>query len=324
MCDLDLERETFLNCKDSIYYQLYKKHQRAHWTPEEVDLSKDINGFNQLPKEEQLFIQKISTFFLISDGVVSDNVQLIATCMERRDIKAFYAFQDAMENVHIEAYGNIFSKVFDCFDLKKAVDEIKKMPSVLLKREFCLKDYGIMDDKKNQAKLILSNILIEGVFFAASFSGILWLKKRGKCPGIVKTNEWILRDERLHWIFGCEIFKDFYSNYLDTAEIYNMVENVFTIESCFIDDILLCDLGDITKTSLLDYVKFCCNEILTHINVEPYFENVNQPFEFMKFLNFPDKANFFENRPTAYALPENSSRFDYNNENKYVYNPPTP
>jgi Ribonucleotide reductase, beta subunit len=315
----DLRRETFLDVQFKEIYELYKTHQQIYWTPEEIDLTNDKESFDALPSDEKQFIKKISTFFLISDAVVSDNVDLISTCTDFREAKAFYAIQNAIENVHIEVYGNIFSTLFDSKNSQLSIDEITAMPSVIRKRSFCMKDYGSMSDRKNLGLHVLSNTLVEGVFFAASFSGILWLKKRGKCPGIVKANEYIARDERLHWRFGCEIFKRFFSNLLTNEEVYGLVLEVYNIEEEFITDIISRDIGEMTQQSLTTYVKFCCNEILENIGLRPYFTDISQPFEFMKFLNYPVKANFFETRVTNYSLPSTQKRFTYNENDKLVY-----
>ena len=316
----ELKRETFLDRQDTPFYALYDVHRRSFWIPSEVDLSKDLESFKSLPVEEQNFIKKISTFFLISDALVCDNIDLIKCFSDYRDIRAFYSLQETIENTHIEAYCNIFKILFKCSDPKIAAAEIIKMPSVIKKRQFCRRDYGELAEKKNLALLILANTLIEGVFFAASFSGLFWLKKRGKCPGIVATNEWIARDERLHWRFGCELLK-LYLDYLKPTEIYNLLEEVVQIETEFIDDILETKMGDITRESLIEYTKHCCNEIMEYIGIEPHFKNVSQPFEFMEFLNYQVKHNFFEGRGTNYSLPSNNKRFTYKESGKLNYIP---
>lgn len=317
MDDKDLKRETFLDIQLSNCYHLYKTHQQSFWTPEEVDLSKDRDSFLKLPSKEQEFIKKISTFFLISDAIVTDNIDIIAKELDFREIKAFYSIQSAIENVHIEIYGNIFEIVFDKKDAKSVISEILNMESVIKKRSFCLE----INKEKSLGKLILYNTLVEGIFFSASFSGILWLKKRGHCPGIVKANEWIARDERLHWRFGCEILKKFFINSLSETDVFNAIETVYQIEKAFVNDILPEDIGDMTKNSLLKYVKFCCNEILEHINFPPYFTQISQPFEFMKFLDYPVKANFFETRVTNYSLPSSEKGFVYKAEEQITYEP---
>jgi ribonucleoside-diphosphate reductase beta chain len=307
----DLQRETFLDIQLQDCYKLYKVHQQSFWIPEEIDLSSDGDSFLTLSLPEQIFIKKISTFFLISDAIVADNVDFISNRLAFREVKAFYSIQSAIENIHIEVYGNIFKTISDS---KNIIEEIFSMPSVIKKREFCTKILS----ESSLDQIVLSNLLVEGIFFASSFSGILWLKKRGKCQGIVKANEWIARDERLHWRFACEIFKKI--NTLTTEEIHAKIEEVYQLEKGFINDILKEDLGDMTRSSLYEYVKFCCNEILEYIGIEPYFPDVNQPFEFMKFLNYPVKANFFETRVTNYSLPSNSIPFAYDTKKKLVYN----
>src|ERR1700694_6315977 len=88
--ETDLHRETFLDIQNQKIFDLYKIHCQSYWTPEEIDLSHDYYAFCRLPLEEQDFIKKISTFFLISDAVVCDNVDLISAFdnIQLREIKA--------------------------------------------------------------------------------------------------------------------------------------------------------------------------------------------------------------------------------------------
>ena len=50
-------------------WQMYKKAEASFWTAEEVDLSKDLDDWNdKLKEEERDFVSHVLAFFAASDG----------------------------------------------------------------------------------------------------------------------------------------------------------------------------------------------------------------------------------------------------------------
>ena len=46
-------------------WQMYKKAVSSFWTPEEIDLSKDMDDYTKLKDEEQHFIKNVLAFSLL-------------------------------------------------------------------------------------------------------------------------------------------------------------------------------------------------------------------------------------------------------------------
>lgn len=56
-------------------WKMYKKHEASFWTTEEIDLSSDLNHWNnKLNDNERHFISHILAFFAASDGIVNENL----------------------------------------------------------------------------------------------------------------------------------------------------------------------------------------------------------------------------------------------------------
>ena len=90
--------------KYSVVWSMYKKAVSAFWTPEEIDLSKDIDDWVKLSGNEQGFIKNILAFFAASDGIVNENLATrFMNEIPVQEIKSFYGFQIAMENIHCVA-----------------------------------------------------------------------------------------------------------------------------------------------------------------------------------------------------------------------------
>ena len=82
-------------------WNMYKSAESAFWTAEEVDLTKDMNDWEKLNKNEQHFIKHVLAFFAGSDGIVNENLSArFMNDVKIPEAKAFYGFQIAMENIH--------------------------------------------------------------------------------------------------------------------------------------------------------------------------------------------------------------------------------
>lgn len=82
-------------------WSMYKKAQSAFWTAEEIDLSKDMDDWLKLSENERAFVKSVLAFFAASDSIVNENLAVrFMNEIDIQEVKAFYGFQIAMENVH--------------------------------------------------------------------------------------------------------------------------------------------------------------------------------------------------------------------------------
>jgi len=71
-------------------WQMYKKQVDCFWRAEEIDLSKDINHWDTLSRDEKYFISMILAFFAASDGIVLENLALrFMTDVQVSEARAF-------------------------------------------------------------------------------------------------------------------------------------------------------------------------------------------------------------------------------------------
>ena len=86
-------------------WKAYKDMKACFWTAEEIDLSKDLEDWNKLSRNEKHFIKNILAFFAGSDGIVLENLGLrFLKEVQIPEARCFYAFQMMMENIHSETY----------------------------------------------------------------------------------------------------------------------------------------------------------------------------------------------------------------------------
>ena len=86
-------------------WAMYKQAVGSFWTPEEVKLDKDLKDWIKLTDDERHFIKFVLAFFAASDGIVLENLgRRFTDEVQISEIRAFYGFQIAIENIHSEMY----------------------------------------------------------------------------------------------------------------------------------------------------------------------------------------------------------------------------
>ena len=76
-------------------WEWYKKMEASFWTAEEIDLSNDLDDWNnKLSKDEKYFIKHILAFFAASDGIVNENLaENFVNEVQYSEAIFFYGFQ---------------------------------------------------------------------------------------------------------------------------------------------------------------------------------------------------------------------------------------
>merc|ERR1712223_1301518 len=114
-------------------WQMYKKAEASFWTAEEVDLSKDLDDWNdKLKEEERDFISHVLAFFAASDGIVNENiVERFMSEIQVPEARCFYGFQIAIENIHSEMYSLLIDTyVKEKETREKLFNAIETVPAV--------------------------------------------------------------------------------------------------------------------------------------------------------------------------------------------------
>ncbi len=304
----DVKKETFLYCNDSWSKDYYDKSLKSFWHPNEIDFSQDLDDFETLSQTEQELIKKVTVFFLMSEKIVGENCEKYF--LETSDdmyMEGFYIEQAADEVIHNFIYSKMTSIVFPEHEQQNDfVEKLNNMKSIVKKRNFSKKFLKCTDIKQ---KLIAFS-LIEGLFFASSFVIFFWLKKKGKCNGFVTANEWILRDETLHYTFGCIRLKQLK---ISKLEVEKILEQAVQIEIEYIKEIISTNtISDLYEEDLIEYCKYIADTLLILMGLDKKY-NSKQPFNFMNMKELLLKNNFFENRTTTYSkYALENDHFEYN------------
>jgi len=277
----------------------YKQHMAVFWTPEEIDLSKDVKDWERLTDNERHFIKHILGFFAGSDGIVMEN---LATRFTREvqwpEAKYFYACQNLMEAVHSESYALLIDTyIKDPQEKSDILRAISTIPCVEKKAKWALE--WIDNDEADFGTRLIGFAAVEGIFFSGAFCAIFWLKQRGIMPGLTLSNEFIARDEGLHTDFACLLYSKLL-NRLPKQRVHKILREAVRIEKHFITKALPCELIGMNAELMKQYIEFVADRLSLQLGY-PKIYSAKNPFDFMERISLENKDNFFEKRVSTYA-----------------------
>ncbi|CAG8509329.1 9955_t:CDS:2 [Paraglomus brasilianum] len=293
-------------------WHFYKKAEASFWTVEEVDLSKDLNDWdNKLTEDEKYFVSHVLAFFAASDGIVNENlVERFSNEVQIPEARCFYGFQIMIENIHSEMY----SLLIDTYIKEPAqreflFDAIETIPCIRKKADWALR--WIADHKASFAERLVAFAAVEGIFFSGAFASIFWLKKRGMMPGLTFSNELISRDEGLHCDFACLLFSHLRMR-PSQKKVEAIIVEAVSIEQEFLTESLPVDLIGMNSTLMKKYIEFVADRLLVALGCPKHYKSDN-PFDFMDLISLQGKTNFFEKRVSDYQKANVMSRVTSSN-----------
>ena len=294
----DPKRFVLFPIKHYDIWEMYKTHQAANWTAEEVDLVQDLNDWREnLNDEERHFVKHVLAFFAASDGIVNENLALnFLSEVQYPEARCFYGFQAMIENVHAETYSLLIDTyITDSREKDELFNAIETIPAVKKKAEWALR----WVESPDFVERLVAFAAVEGIFFSGSFCSIFWLKKRGLMQGLTFSNELISRDEGLHTDFACLLYRNHVSGKLSFDRVKEIIESALEIEKEFISEALPVRLIGMNADLMKQYLEFVTDRLYVSLGYEKV-HNAQNPFDFMQNIAIEGKTNFFERRVGEY------------------------
>jgi ribonucleoside-diphosphate reductase beta chain len=279
-------------------WEWYKKMEASFWTAEEIDLSQDLNDWNnKLNNEERYFVKHILAFFAASDGIVNENLaENFVSEVQYSEAKFFYGFQIMMENIHSETYSLLIDTyVKDEAEKAELFNALEVFPAIKKKADWALK----WIESPSFAERLIAFAAVEGIFFSGAFCSIYWLKKRGLMPGLTFSNELISRDEGVHCDFAVHLHNHHLINKVPKERIRSIIVDALNIEREFITESLPVSLIGMNAGLMTQYLEFVADRLLVELGCDREY-NTSNPFDFMDMISLQGKTNFFEKKVAEY------------------------
>ena len=295
-------RFTVFPIQDNDIWRMYKKQQAAFWKAEEISFVGLKEDMATLNPDEKHFIKWILAFFAASDGIVNMNLkERFSREIQNMEAAICYDWQTMMENIHGEVYSLMLDSVIeDPTEKKFLFNAIETIPTVKKMAEWAFK---WIESDLSFAYRVIAFAFIEGVFFSGAFASIFWFKKyknRGKLffAGLVKSNEFIARDEGMHCDFACLLYKKLNKKLMPEV-VYELAQEAVNIATEFTNDALKVKLIGMNDEMMADYIKYIADRLLVALGYAKLYNKKN-PFRFMNTIGLFGKTNFFESRATEY------------------------
>ena len=306
--------------KNQEIWDRYKLHIQAFWTPEEVSLQDDLRDLQTLNEGEKHFIKNVLAFFANSEAMINEN---LASRFYKEilmpEARCFISMQMLNESIHAEMYAlQIEAYVVDQQEKDMLFNAIQNVPCINLKAKWVSK---WLSGSQNLLTRLIAFGLVEGLFFAGSFCAIYYFRKRGLLPGLALSNDWIARDEGMHFSFSALMFKilrdKFNNNSLtDTdlldvnlitgnvaqSEFEEIVREAVSFEKEFVQEALPVYLIGMNANLMCQYIEAVADRIADLFEFERVY-NTENPFDFMRALDVQNVTNFFEKRVSEYQRP---------------------
>lgn len=280
-------------------FKMYKTASSSYWVSEEINFEQDLTDLDSLSEAEKFFIFHVLAFFAASDGIVMENLSMhFSNEIPKPEVRAFYAFQNAMEAVHSETYSLLIDTYCRQDDAKKSelFNAVKEFPAIQEKADWALQ--WISNEKAPFAQRLIGFAIVEGLFFSASFCAIFWLRKRGLLPGLTFANQLISRDEALHTDFACLLYS-MIENKLPEEAVHNMFRDAVEIEKSFITESISCAMIGMNTALMIEYIQYVADRLLVTLGYSKLY-NAKNPFDFMEIAAAHSVENFFEVRVSSY------------------------
>jgi len=283
--------------RDEKIWQKYKEAVASFWTPEEIDLAQDKKDWETLSENDQNFLKRVLAFFAASDGIVTENLATrFFVEVQQSEIRAFYGFQIAMENIHSETYSLLLETfVPDKKEQNELFHASETIPTIKKKADWTTQ---WISSSTSFATRLLVFAIVEGVFFSGSFCAIFWMKKRAKLPGLCFSNELISRDEGLHCDFACLLYGRLEQK-LEEKVVHDIMKEAVEIEQEFVLDSIPVRLIGMNAPLMAQYIEFVADRLLVALGYSPIWK-VTNPFDWMTVISLQGKTNFFEKRVGEY------------------------
>ena len=279
---------------------MYQRAVDSFWIVNEVNLAQDLKDWNNLNEDERNFIKMVLAFFAASDGVVTENLAVrFMNDVQISEVRAFYGFQIAIENIHSHMYSLLIQTYIKDDDEKQRLFEATTNYPCITKKFNWAKKW--LDDKRSSfAKRLVAFAVVEGIFFSSSFACIYWIKKRGLMPGLTFSNELISRDEALHTEFAVLLYSKLVRK-LPKKKIVEIITEAVDIEKEFITEAIPCRMIGMNAKLMSQYIEFTADRLALQLGYDKIYNSPN-PFDFMELISVESKVNFFERTNSEYAL----------------------
>lgn len=296
-------------------FKYWEIQQQVHWLPSEVSMAKDIaDWMMNLSDSEKNVVGNVLKGFTQTEVVVQDYwTTRVTKWFPKPEIVMMATAFGAMETVHATGYAYLNDSLgLDDYDA------FLEEPATKAKIDRLLSVDG--KSKRDIARsLAIFSAFTEGVNLFSSFAILMSFSLNNKLKGVKQIVSWSVRDESLHSMAGCWLFRQFIKEnpriWTDDLkkDIYEAAKLTVQLEEDFIDKCFeLGPIENLNPEDLKQYIRYRTNTKLQDIMLKPIIEvkdkdAVDRMHWFDILSSGKEFQDFFAQQPTTYSKGVNSS-----------------
>ena len=300
------------------FWDMYKAHDRLHWTADEISLAKDIQDYAQASPEEATFIQGVLRLFTQNECEVEKGYATLLRIFKPIEVQAMLSNFMAREFTHIENY-SLFTETIGLPN--SFYSEFLEIPVMSTKTEYIDKakvrkyeDYkamGLSDAETHKEyrrdiarMLAVYGGFTEGVSLYAQFAALLAYQFQNKYPGLCDLNLYSIKEEYLHHVGNSALFRTFIAENPDIwddtlkFDIYEAAREIVSYEKALVDYL---NPPHISGTDLKLYIEYCADNALKELGLKPNYHIPTNPLPYMDDVVGTVQTDFFSSRVTEYT-----------------------
>ena len=303
----------FNNMRYGWASEWYRQAMNNFWIPEEINLTQDLKDYARLTSAERTAYDKILSFLVFLDSLQSANLPNVAEYITANEVNLCLTIQAFQECVHSQSYSYMLDSICSPEQRNDILYQWKTDERLLARNTFIGERYNeFQRDRSASAlvKVLMANVILEGVYFYSGFLFFYNLARMGKMPGSAQEIRYINRDENTHlWLFtnimrelreeNPELFGE-----REVAELRAMLDEGVRQEIAWGSYVIGDEIEGLSASMLERYITYL-GELRWHALGLCDEAAPRVPDDMAWVLQHADpnmvKTDFFEARSTAYA-----------------------
>jgi ribonucleoside-diphosphate reductase beta chain len=297
------------------------------WKFDAVELGKDVEDYAKADPKEKKDIAEIMKLFTQNEVQVSHGYIKMATIFKPQEVVNWCIYADGTEVTHQMAYSLFTETVLpnssiytDFLDINVMATKSTFLDKAKVRKYEDYKSVGMTDAQVDYEfrRAVARMLAIYGggtelVSLYAQFAILLSFQFEGKYPGLSQIVEFSIRDEYIHGITNCRLFREYIAENPDIwddelkFDIYEGMRELVSYEEALVDYI---NPQHIDKDKCKEYIKFQADEALKQLGMKPNYNIAENPFPFMEEVTGTILTDFFSGKVTAYSRKMLGSKED--------------
>ncbi len=296
-------------------WEFFLNANRNHWTPLDINMSKDVHDYqHRLTLEEKHIYENVLSYLTTSDILAMRNIGLaVMEKMTAPELQIYQARQVFEEALHTWTYQHCIESIGldqgEIYNRYRVVPEINQKIQLANQRINSVLRADIdLTNRDELENFVISYTFFAGVFegcwFYNGFSPIFALQRRGLMTGTAEQLQYIMRDEVLHCAFGIRTVNQIILENnlkLDPKAIAEMWLEAEAAEAEYAHYIMRDPVLGYSAEEHIEQFRYIANRRAKQLKHEEPFPGAENKLGWLdEQANLRKEKNFFETRVTEY------------------------